>query len=309
MNENAPILVVGYNRPEKTISSLKALKVSKPKTLYLAVDGPKPAKPGDARKVHAVLDSANVIDWDCDVRIIQRETNLGMRFAIPDAVSKVVREHGRVIVVEDDTLVGKDFVPFCNYQLEKFKNEPSIGHVNGYSVVPENIFGTHRPNYRLTRFPDSFAWATWERSWLKFDDSMKWANEASVSDLKKLLNTHFASVHWKIIFENVANERISSWAYRWVASLWQHNLLAVAPSYNLVTNVGFDVGSHNLTRASWTDPGIQPTPLGFPYQSSEPILHVDSDEWVSKIQNRDTLSGVMRELLVTVARTLVRETH
>lgn len=309
MANNPPVLVVGYNRPEKTAASLKSLGLSEPKILYLAVDGPKPDRPEDPQKVRAVLESVNVIDWDCDVRLIQREQNLGMRFAIPDAVSQVVRQHGSVIVVEDDTIVGKDFVPFCNFQLDRFKNEPSIGHINGYSVVPRNVLRDASADFRLTRFPDSFAWATWARAWDKYEDSMSWSVDVSISDLTKLINSRLGAIHWKMMLNNVAKERISSWAYRWVASLWKQDSWAIAPSFNLVTNKGFDLGSHNITKASWTDPGIQETTETFPMISTEPFQDLDADAWVSRVQNRDTVSGILREALVTVARTFVKENH
>jgi hypothetical protein len=304
--DSAPVLIVAYNRPEKTSNLINSLRESAPQRVILSVDGPREKSLGDGDKVRQVIQAAEGIDWTTDVQVISRESNLGMRFAVPDAISKVVHAHGSVIVVEDDLVLGNDFIPFCNAALNEFKDDRRVHHISGYSAVPAGHLSTNTTRARLSRFPQSFGWATWSNSWSKYDDAMSWSQNASLSDFKRITPGLIAALHWQLIFNNVAEERISSWAYRWIQSIWENDGFSIAPRVNLVTNDGYDQGSHNLTKAPWNE-----LPIGdYDLNNLDPVqLDEIADLWLSRVQNRNNLIGLSREALVALVRSIFRERH
>lgn len=277
--------------------------------MYLAVDGPRSQKPGDADNVSAVEKCVELIDWTEDVTLISRPHNLGMRIAVPDAVTQVISQHGRAIVVEDDLVVGSDFIPYSNYFLEKHKNDEHIAHINGYSAVPKGSFSHPDVATRLTRYPQSFGWATWARAWKNYDDSLSFLDESPIAKLREIHGNEVAALHWRLVLENVRQERISSWAYRWIASTWGKNQFALGPLKSLVNNRGYDVGSHNLTKAPWKEPQLSSFEWSNPSVDAEPIVDPVAEQWISRVQNRNTVSGLAREVAVTAIRTVIKEKH
>lgn len=306
MLSEAPVLILAYNRPDKTKALIENLRKSRPKTIVFSVDGPRGYKNSDDVKVDAVQSCLKYIDWTDDVTTIFRSSNLGLRAAVPDAVSQVIDKYGTAIVLEDDLEISETFLDYCNWALKEFKNESEIAHISGYSAVPLSNLNHPDNQVRLSKFPQSFGWATWNRSWSNYDDSMTWFNEIDFNDLLVLFNNPVAAAHWWLVLENVRTGRISSWAYRWIQSIWQKKQFAIAPNRSLVVNKGFDEGSHNLTKAPWKEPelGYFEIPM-----AGSAYLDFGAEFWISRIQNRNTLLGLIREIGVTTVRAVVREKH
>jgi hypothetical protein len=78
-----------------------------------------------------------------------------------------------------------------------------------------------------------------------------------VSELAEILGSRMAALRWKQNFSLATKERISSWAYRWAASMWQQNGYCISPNRNLITYRGFEGGTHTRRRARWTEMPIE----------------------------------------------------
>ena len=149
---------------------IAALSVSKPSQVLIGVDGPRVNNAKDADLVRLTQETAELITWPSTVVTRFRNENLGLRAAVVDAVTWATSEYGKVIVIEDDCIPGPDFVPFSTNMLERFENEPRIGHINGYNLVASENLSSPGSPIRLTRYPESYAWATWERAWKNYDN-------------------------------------------------------------------------------------------------------------------------------------------
>lgn len=307
--QDAPVLILGYNRPDKISALISDLRLCRPQNIYFAVDGPKPNKNSDENLVAEVRDCINEINWTDGVTPIFREQNLGMRISIPGAVSEVVRKHGKVIVLEDDLRISPSFLDFSNWALREFEQYQNIGHICGYSAVPGKELSLPDKSVRLSKFAQSFGWATWERAWSNYDDSMFWFQNLKANDLLTLFNDPIAAAHWWLILENVRTGRISSWAYRWLQSLWSQNQVSVVPNKSLVVNHGYDTGSHTLTKPAWDEPELNDFLDLLNLGQVDPVLDLGAEHWTSKVLNRNNLPGFIREVAVTAVRSLVQEKH
>jgi hypothetical protein len=170
MTAPPPVLLLGFNRPQKMAQLIAALSVSKPSQVLIGVDGPRVNNAKDADLVRLTQETAELITWPSTVVTRFRNENLGLRAAVVDAVTWATSEYGKVIVIEDDCIPGPDFVPFSTNMLERFENEPRIGHINGYNLVASENLSSPGSPIRLTRYPESYAWATWERAWKNYDN-------------------------------------------------------------------------------------------------------------------------------------------
>jgi len=191
--------------------------------------------------------------------------------------------------------------------LEKFAENERIGHVNGYNVVPAEQLSQPTSNIRRSRYIESFAWGTWERSWNLFDDNLTWGKNCSFNELKDIVGTYAGAARWKINFNDAQNGRISSWAYRWLASLWEHDMFAISPNINLVNYRGHDDGTHVLRQPRWDDLAVTDFPELLK-ESSDPKYDHVSDRWLGKNVFAESALGVLDGLATSLALE-IRQKH
>lgn len=299
-----PILVIAYNRPQKLRALIDSLRIHSPKLLIFSCDGPNPKKQDDARKVLQVRREIEAVDWNPEVKIISHQINLGLRQAVVFAVTEVLKDYEQVIVLEDDVLVGPEFLSFMAEMLSFYKEDLSIGHISGYNVVPISRHEHKDAKIRLSRYPESVAWATWRRSWAFYDDEMEWARGATLKDIQRITGSFWGGVQWKLNFLDAASGRVSSWAYRWIASNWAQDRWFVSPTRNLVTYRGFDEGTHTTLSAPWTELPVEP--LQSPYAVPNLKLDEKSESWLRKRIFKETFWGVLMHVAINLVKFILR---
>jgi hypothetical protein len=306
MTVNSPVLLLGFNRPEKMAQLITSLAVSKPSQVLIAIDGPRPQSSTDADLVRMTQETVALITWPATVVTRFRDENLGLRAAVVDAVSWATSDYGRVIVLEDDCVPGPDFVPFTTHMLDRFRDESRIAHVNGYNLVASKNLSNPASQIRLTRYPESYAWATWERAWKHYDNDLTWAAECTLQELQKITHSYVGALRWRINFADAQSERIQTWAYRWLASMWRNNLSIIAPSANLVRYDGHEDGTHTRRKARWTDLPITKQWLNDQHEALDSPIHDEkADRWIAKQVFRENTLGILEGLAASVAMELL----
>lgn len=305
--KTVPVLITAYNRPEKVIDLLDSLRQSKPELIYFSVDGPKKHKKSDPLKTQQVADAVSVIDWECDIRMRVRTSNLGIRKAIPDGVNWVLSENDCVIVLEEDVVVGSQAIEFAKSMLSKFENSAEIGHISLYNVVPKSQLDSPANEVRLSIYPESVAWATWKRAWASYDDQITWGSSVKLRELRDITGDAFGAIQWKLNFLDAKAGRVSTWAYRWISSLWSKKLLTISPNQNLVSYMGADEGSHTFSRLPWQEIPISPS--NFHDIGLDLALDKKADFWLSRNVFKETLRGVVFHFFVTLIRMVRKEKH
>ena len=296
-----PVLVLGFNRPHLTKRLLTSLAQSRPESIIFSVDGPRDDRPDDHLLVSRTQELVNSINWPCRIETRFRKNNLGLRRAVVDAVSHATSQFGQVIVVEDDIEVGPNFLPYMNQALDKYGPDNTIGHINGYNVVPEGRLA-RSPGDRRTRYIESFAWATWDRSWREFDDSLSWALDAPTKDLVAVVGSRLGAIRWRRTFKDAQHELIDTWAYRWLATMWSHNWMTVSPSENLVRYNGWLEGTHTRRKPKWTELPVKNHLLDFQDSSWSQLAEDDvgADSWLGATVFGESIVGVMEGALVSL---------
>lgn len=273
------MLLLGYNRPIQMRGLIQSLAPVKPKLILIAVDGPRTYRANDVELVRQTQDLASEITWDAEIRTRFRDTNLGLRRAVVDAVTWANSEYGRVIVLEDDVRAGPQLLEFLNHNLSEHQKNTKIAHVNGYNLVPKEHLSNPDDPSRLSIYPESYAWATWERAWTKYDDNLTWAKNASVQDIRKICGSTIGALCWKQKFADAAAERIDTWAYRWLASMWENSWYMVSPNRNIATYQGLHDGTHTHRRVKYIEPSVEKLPM----YSSHNEKDVQAEKYIGKV--------------------------
>jgi hypothetical protein len=125
MQSKIPILFIIFNSPEAVRESMQPIRRYRPERLYIAADGPRPDRKGEAALCYqARMAALNAVDWPCDVHLFIRNQSAGSGSGARDAIAWM-REHEKYgAIVTDDCVVSDDFLRFCeekqlriNYEL------------------------------------------------------------------------------------------------------------------------------------------------------------------------------------------------
>lgn len=238
----APIALFTYNRPLHTRRTIEALRVNDgadQSALFIFSDGPR--EDASAAAVEEVRALARSVRGFKRVELIERPTNFGLAASIIDGVTRLVGEHGRVVVVEDDLVTSRYFLSYINDGLDLYEADDRVASIHGYlpplrGNLPETFF---------LRGADCWGWATWRRSWKHFNP------DAAVL-LSKLRSHRFRHrFDYLGTFPNTSmlkgylNGKNQSWAIRWHASAFVWDMLTLHPGRTLVRNIGLDgSGTH-----------------------------------------------------------------
>jgi hypothetical protein len=297
---STPLLILAYNRADKVRALIERLREYAPPIVMVVVDGPKPGNAKDEERVAAVRETVSAIDWTESVLTRFRPVNLGLRASVADAVTWAATEYGQVIVIEEDVLPGPNFLPYMTTMLDRYRGDERIMHVSGYNVVPADALSAPATASRLTEYPESIAWATWDRAWSHFDDDLTWGRSASLAELRAVTGNRFGARRWRQNLRDAAAGRISTWAYRWVASMWSVGGLSLSPNVNLVEYVGHDEGTNTLMRPAWTDLPVYTGPAEV-LLTPTPERDRAADAWINRVVFRGTPFGVLRGVAITLA--------
>ncbi|MDT8395066.1 MAG: glycosyltransferase family 2 protein [bacterium] len=245
----APVLLLIFNRPDAAARVFERVRQARPATLYVAADGPRESVHGEKRLCAEARRAATNVDWPCDVKTLFREGNLGLRAAVSGALNWFFGQEEEGIVLEDDCVPSGSFFPFCTELLERYRHTPEVMAVSGVNFQ----FGAHKTpySYYFSRYNHCWGWASWSRSWEAYDNDMtRWPQAREDGTLGKVLGDPEAARYWKEAFDKAYRNEVDSWAYRWTLSTWLAGGVAVLPTVNLVTNIGFgDEATHTRGRS------------------------------------------------------------
>lgn len=233
-----PVLFLIFNRPDTTEKVFQAIRQVKPKYLYVAADGARENKQGEAelcKQTRAIIEQ---IDWDCEVKTLFRSENLGCKRAISSGISWFFENVEQGIILEDDCLPSQGFFHFCDELLEKYKNDDRIFTISGNNFQDGQIRG--KASYYFSRQANIWGWATWKRAWQNYDVEMK-TLQSFIEEglLEKIFKTKKEQEFWGYHFKETANGKIDTWDFQLNYASFSQNRLNIIPNKNLVSNIGF----------------------------------------------------------------------
>ncbi len=234
--KNAVLFII-FNRPEQAFRVFNAIRRAKPKRIYIAADAPRKSVESDAMLCASCRSVIELVDWDCEVKTLFPEENLGSHTAIPNAIDWFFRHEEQGMVLEDDCLPNSGYFYFCDMLLDRYKNNSKVWWING-SNLGMNA-GARKADYGFTMYPISWGWASWRRAWRKFDRGMgSYKGSASVKELSYLSGKPYIyKLYWMSVFRYA--KKIPNWDYRWIYTCWRHEVISCVPSVNLISNIGF----------------------------------------------------------------------
>jgi hypothetical protein len=236
---NTPVLFLIFNRPETTQRVFNEIRRQQPKHLFIAADGPRDNQPNDAALCHQTRAIATNVDWDCEVKTLFRDQNLGCGAAPASAITWFFNQVDEGIILEDDCIPNTSFFTFCETLLEKYRNIPSVMMICGTSYQPQK---RDAASYYFSSYPHAWGWATWKRAWANYNFSLSGESEETrAAVVKQSFALQRERQLWVRNFRLIING-LDAWDYQWMYWIWKNKGVCVVPWQNMISNIGF--GSH-----------------------------------------------------------------
>jgi hypothetical protein len=239
-----PIVVIIYNRPDKTQKIISALAKIKPKSIFLIADGPKAYDLEDLKLVEATRIEFEKINWGCVITKNFAETNMGLRKRIETGLDWVFQIVDAAIILEDDCIPTPSFFNFCEVLLKKYQYEKKISMISGNNPYPK-LTSKLKTSYFYSDTPLIWGWATWSDRWSEYKLNEKiWNNLLKRTKLilsiflknKSIFNT----LNYYRTISKTYKGKIDTWDFRWALVINYRNRFCIVPQMNLVTNIGMD---------------------------------------------------------------------
>jgi len=265
---NVPILILAFNRPDTTARVLAAIQSVQAKQIYVCVDGARSDKAGEAKKVQAVRDLFNGLDWNVEVHRLFREQNLGCRDSVNGGINWFFEQVEYGIILEDDCLPDASFFPFCKNLLAKYKDDNRVFHIAGFN--PMTMDKTE--SYLFSNFCLIWGWATWRRAWQQNDTNFGGLEELGQSAyFEKALPNKAARAYMIDKFENIKDGTINSWDYTWFHSILQKQGLCIIPSKSLIENIGLGGEATHTSKNEFGTIGKKASTMSFPLKHPDSV--------------------------------------
>lgn len=231
------VLLLAFNRPDTTARVFAAIRAARPPRLYVAADGPRASRPGEAGLCAQVRRIATAVDWPCELHTQFRDENLGCKRNVGSALDWFFSREERGIVLEDDCLPSVSFFGFCEQLLERYRVEPRVFSIQG------NFFGSARKPegpYLLSKMFYMWGWASWADRWKSV--SIEYLDMAEIQRAIRrdrwLGRSPLLQKYWLDVARRQAAGEFDSWGYPVMFHCFAHRLFNVTPSVNLVLNIG-----------------------------------------------------------------------
>jgi hypothetical protein len=236
----SPVLYLVFNRIDETIESFEIIRRAKPPRLYIAADGPRKAVSGEAEVCDSVRKIVTNVDWDCEVFTLFRDSNLGCKTAIVNAINWFFEFESEGVILEDDVIPNTDFFSFCDILLERYRDNEDIKAINGFNQFGQGVTSN---SYFYSRGFYPWGWATWKSRWTNYKDNNINVSRLDDKDIREIY--HKAAIEGVKFNLNIINKGIlDTWDYQMVYMIMDQKGFVVTPYANLTSNIGVN-GAHS----------------------------------------------------------------
>ena len=196
-------------------------------------------------------------------KLILRERNLDCRTNIINTITELFKTNDRLIILEDDLVLGPNFLSYMNAALHKYLNKKEMWCINGYSYPQLNF----KSGSSVSKYVSPWGWGTWSDRWEIFVnedyDKKNFISSLSENDRKKFNVENLYD--WEDIIVKNELGKISAWDAYWYQAVFMNKGLTLYPNKSHIRNEGFDgTGMHCSSTNDWITPINMSTTKRYP---------------------------------------------
>lgn len=240
---NIPVALIFFNRPDCVKQVMEVICKVKPSKLFLISDAARAEKENEEQLVKASRDIVeSMIDWECEIVKNYASENMGCYDRIANGATWVFSQVKKCIFLEDDNVPSLSFFTYCEEMLNKYENNDKIYWVCGGNYLVD-YKAKNNASYMFTRQMFPCGWASWSDKWAKYDGFIKELNKNTFEEFisnydNPKMRYYYRYIYEKIMFEIQEGKRLYTWDYQWLFRVVMDQAYAIAPSKNLIRNIG-----------------------------------------------------------------------
>ena len=292
---DVPVLLIFFNRPEKTRQVFDQIKQAKPTKLFLYQDGARIDRADDIENINQCRSIVEDINWECEVHRLYQQKNYGCDPSEFLAIKWMFNHVDRGIILEDDDVPAICFFAFCKELLDKYADNNNISTISGMNHLNEWAPANSDADYFFAHGSSIWGWATWKRFVDMWDTSYSFLDNP---EKLQMMRTNFLSsrtmksdrVNFDMYVKKCKEHRKTGKEfYETLVSSTRilNNQMSIFPTKNMISNIGFsgerthgDFDLRMLPRATQKVYNIERHELVAPIRHPEIICA--SDEYVIK---------------------------
>lgn len=305
-NFNTPVLFLIFNRIDTTKRVFEEIRQAKPSKLYIACDGARKHKVNEVNEVESIRNYVlSHIDWDCEVKTLFRETNLGCKRAVSEAITWFFESESKGIILEDDCLPNQSFFRFCEEMLNYYEDDLRVWHVSGNNFQWGKQRG--KADYYFSNYTHIWGWATWANRWQEYDLNISTFEDFEKQQIiKSIFDNKQEQRFWSDVFKIVKTDKISAWGYQWSYCAFINNGLSILPNTNLVKNIGFGSEATHTHDENSKFANLETSEIDFPIMHPQfMIIDKIADELTARDQF--TRKSIKRRVFNKLKKVLTRK--
>lgn len=312
----APVVIFAYNRAAEirvVMQALAANTLAKKTPVFVFSNAPLPVT-GDTQRVAEVRwELSHYKECFGSYTVIERDENRGANENMLFGISQVVKQYGRVIVLEDDIVTGKSFLTFMNQALEAYQSDKDIFSICGYNPVNRKVPQLPGDSFTYDAFR-SWGWATWADRFELFDpdETTVWDIDLPKVHTEGLM--YISCIRQDIVYDCPNNpERFLD--FKLACTQMAHNMTVLYSKESLCDNIGMTTNSLTSSNSSFVNHNFRKELNQDDFALSKEKLTIDSapdyfsefrwsefamDIYFESNYNRELLYGVMYHGLINI---------
>ena len=254
---NTAVLFIIFNRLDTAKEVFQAIRQAKPSRFYIAADGPRKTKIDEDLKVKAVREFIlSNIDWECELKTLFREDNLGCKYSVSGAIDWFFENEEQGVILEDDCVPTQSFFWYCEKMLNDYQDDNRIMMITGTNYLLD-IREEVKNEYFFSRHFSIWGWATWKRAWSTYDVELDSYHQLLLEekDYSYLSLSKHEESFYNSLIQLILAKNVDTWDYQWVFNCIYNYGLCITPSVNLISNLGVE-GAHAIGK---TENNFMPT--------------------------------------------------
>jgi hypothetical protein len=273
------VLFLIFNRPDTTMEVLRAIGQARPPRLYIACDGPRASRAGEAAAVQTLRKHVlGSVDWPCEVHTLFRDQNLGCRNAVSGAISWFFEKEEQGIILEDDCLPSATFFRFCDDLLEKHANDATVGGITGDFRIRRSA--RENCEYGRVGYPLIWGWASWRRVWRSYDPSISAWKGDPMQVPRMASKGPRTRTYLTDVFNAVHSGSMDTWDFQFNFMCLHQEMDFLHPYVNMISNIGFASGATHTSDPADPNAALPRADVSFPLKG--PVDDRTYEQWLDR---------------------------
>lgn len=278
-NSGAPVLLLGFNRPDFFSRLSEKVSSWSPPCIYVALDGPRPENESDLVAHGELLMQLEQLKKVFPVQALVQERNLGCRDGVVAGLRWFFENEESGIILEDDCDPDDSFYPYCVNLLRKHRDNPEVLSISGHRAKrkPDQL-----NRVTFSRYPQIWGWAGWKRSLASYDEHLRswpFLRESGWLERDVGLSSPVAEF-WTKRFDQVFSKEIDTWDYQLTFHSFKTGSVTAIPPVNLIRNIGFDYRSTHTGLRTRLEANSSRGSVRVPLDTTSAIRDASMDRWL-----------------------------